>query len=394
MNRTLHAAAILISIVGATIIWTLSSTGIRASQYDLSRVVRFEGGEWNAPDSASEFCKAVYEGTKGVVGILMTVPTGTEIEGTPITEHYTMIATGELIPVKTCFDGDPRNDPEGEVLALDVAELFLAERADSNVTTLPGGEVKCTWNGLTIEENLPGWWQDEQSKYESLLLSLINANEPGISLEEASTRNWAPRAHMGQDVTSMPLPTWMRNLIIPQECELVQGTVPGRLAAFVDGLQQHLAEHIAIHAEDLQRWIDRDAPGLTLDEAARRFGGGERDENGDTLPAPWGICAPNWWIPEALQAAGLQLPTWISIRIVGYQESPGYPECPDESELDANPPSPEPSADLPSPEQSAVVDQINLVVECPEDLNELLCTAFEYSMTTGELLRTYPVDRP
>ena len=396
MNQSVRTVAVVVSVVGVALIWALSATGIRASEYSFSRVVRFEGGEWIAPDSTSAFCKSVYEGTKDIVTILMTVPDGAEIEGTSITEHYTMISTGELIPVEACFDGDPSNDPEGDVLPLEAAARYMAQRVGSSDASESLGNVECTWNGLTVEENRPGWWETEQAMFENLLISLIADNEPGISLEVASTREWAPRAQLGQDVTSMELPVWMRNLIIPQECELYTF-----IDAAADGIKQHLQEHIAMHAADLQSWIDIFAPGLSFDEAAARFGSGARDANGDLLPAPLGICAPNWWIPEALEAAGVQLPSWMSSRIIGYQESPGYPECPDESMVDSESgddaiPSTPPAdaSDEPAPDESGDAEEINLVIQCPEDLSDTACTAFEYSQATGELLRSYPVERP
>jgi hypothetical protein len=355
-------------------------------------VVRFEGGEWIAPDSTSAFCKSVYEGTKDIVTILMTVPDGAEIEGTSITEHYTMISTGELIPVEACFDGDPSNDPEGDVLPLEAAAQYMAQRDGSSDASESLGNVKCTWNGLSVEENRPGWWENEQAMFENLLLSLIAKNEPGISLEVASTRLWAPRAHMGQDVTSMELPVWMRNLIIPHECTLTVANYH----SFTE-----FTETFEMFASSLQAWIDSNAPGLSLDEAAARFGSGARDENGDELPSPGGICAPNWWIPEILDAAGVQMPSWISSRIIGYQESPGYPECPDESVVDSEAgddaaPSipPAEASDEPAPDPSGGAEEVNVVIECPEDLSDTTCTAFEYSQVTGELLRSYPVARP
>jgi hypothetical protein len=391
MSQTVRTVAVVVSVIGAALISTFSATGIRASEYSFSRVVRFEGGEWIAPDSTSAFCKSVYEGTKDIVTILMTVPDGAEIEGTSITEHYTMISTGELIPVEACFDGDPSNDPEGDVLPLEAAAQYMAQRDGSSDASESLGNVECTWNGRTSEEDRPGWWETEQAMFENLLLSLIAKNEPGISLEVASTRGWAPRAHLGPDVTSMELPVWMRNLIIPHECTFDLGF------PFAETFE----ETVEMFAEELQRWIDGNAPGLSLDEAAARFGSGARDENGDPLPAPWGICAFNWWVPEILDAAGVQLPSWISSRIVGYQESPGYPECPDESVVDseagddATPSTPPADASgEPAPDESGDAEEINLVIQCPEDLSDTTCTAFEYSRATGELLRSYPVERP
>jgi hypothetical protein len=392
MNQSVRTVAVVVSVIGAALISTFSATGIRASEYSFSRVVRFEGGEWIAPDSTSAFCKSVYEGTKDIVTILMTVPDGAEIEGTSITEHYTMISTGELIPVEACFDGDPSNDPEGNVLPIETAAQFMAQRAESSDAADALANVDCTWNGLSVEENRPGWWENEQAMFENLLLSLIAKNEPGISLEVASTRLWAPRAHMGQDVTSMELPVWMRNLIIPHECTLTVANYH----SFTE-----FTETFEMFASSLQAWIDSNAPGLSLDEAAARFGSGARDENGDELPSPGGICAPNWWIPEILDAAGVQMPSWISSRIIGYQESPGYPECPDESVVDSEAgddaaPSipPAEASDEPAPDPSGGAEEVNVVIECPEDLSDTTCTAFEYSQATGELLQSYPVARP
>jgi len=392
MSQTVRTVAVVVSVIGAALISTFSATGIRASEYSFSRVVRFEGGEWIAPDSTSAFCKSVYEGTKDIVTILMTVPDGAEIEGTSITEHYTMISTGELIPVEACFDGDPSNDPEGDVLPLEAAAQYMAQRDGSSDASESLGNVECTWNGLTSEEDRPGWWENEQAMFENLLLSLIAKNEPGISLEVASTRGWAPRAHLGPDVTSMELPVWMRNLIIPHECTLTVANYH----SFTE-----FTETFEMFASSLQAWIDSNAPGLSLDEAAARFGSGAKDENGDELPSPGGICAPNWWTPEILDAAGVQMPSWISSRIIGYQESPGYPECPDESVVDseaggdAAPSTPPAEAsDEPAPDPSSDAEEVNVVIECPEDLSDTACTAFEYSQVTGELLRSYPVERP
>jgi hypothetical protein len=90
----------------------------------------------------------------------------------------------------------------------------------------------------------------------------------------------------------------------------------------------------------------------------------------------------------------------MSSRIVGYQESPGYPECPDEffadlgGEENTTPSTPPADAsDEPAPDESGDAE-INLVIQCPEDLSDTACTAFEYSQATGELLRSYPVERP
>ena len=47
----------------------------------------------------------------------------------------------------------------------------------------------------------------------------------------------------------------------------------------------------------------------------------------------------------------------------------------------------------PSPSPSTT-DAVNIIIECLDETEDAPCTASEYSRATGELLRTYPVDRP
>ena len=225
MNRvSLVISGIVIGVAGTSFLFAPSVMSASADNYTAARAAAFvwEDGS-SPPEGASEFCLQVYEGTRAEVTIVMTLLDGAEVIGAPIEDFYTMADTGELVAVRTCFDEDVANDPQGSIAPIEEAPVALFE---TPTTTNGCGE---NWNGKTAEEMRPGWWQGEQAKFESALIEAIARNEPGLSLEEGSLRPWAPRVEVGPDVTTMDLPTWMRNLIIPY-CDLS----PDELAAVGD----------------------------------------------------------------------------------------------------------------------------------------------------------------
>ena len=225
MNRVaLVISGIVIGVAGTSFLFAPSVMSASADNYTMARAAAFvwEDGS-SPPEGASEFCLQVYEGTRAEVTIVMTLLDGAEVIGAPIEDFYTMADSGELVAVRTCFDGDVANDPQGNVAPMEEAPVALFETPTA--TNGCGGN----WNGKTVEEMRPGWWQGEQAKFESALIEGIARNEPGLSLEEGSLRPWAPRVEVGPDVTTMDLPTWMRNLIIPY-CDLS----PDELAAVRD----------------------------------------------------------------------------------------------------------------------------------------------------------------
>ena len=225
MNRVaLVISGIVIGVAGTSFLFAPSVMSASADNYTMARAAAFvwEDGS-SPPEGASEFCLQVYEGTRAEVTIVMTLLDGAEVIGAPIEDFYTMADSGELVAVRTCFDGDVANDPQGNVAPMEEAPVALFETPTA--TNGCGGN----WNGKTVEEMQPGWWQGEQAKFESALIEGIARNEPGLSLEEGSLRPWAPRVEFGPDVTTMDLPTWMRNLIIPY-CDLS----PDELAAVRD----------------------------------------------------------------------------------------------------------------------------------------------------------------
>ena len=225
MNRVaLVISGIVIGVAGTSFLFAPSVMSASADNYTMARAAAFvwEDGS-SPPEGASEFCLQVYEGTRAEVTIVMTLLDGAEVIGAPIEDFYTMADSGELVAVRTCFDGDVANDPQGNVAPMEEAPVALFETPTA--TNGCGGN----WNGKTVEEMRPGWGQGEQAKFESALIEGIARNEPGLSLEEGSLRPWAPRVEVGPDVTTMDLPTWMRNLIIPY-CDLS----PDELAAVRD----------------------------------------------------------------------------------------------------------------------------------------------------------------
>jgi len=311
---------IIIGVAGTLFLFAPSVTGARAGNFTSARASGFvwENGAPAAPDGASDFCAAVYAGTGDEVSILMTLPDGAEVIGAPIEDFFTMVESGELVPVKNCFDDDPTNDPQASVLSLaDGKEAMLSEYApqyEFEPQVYTEGYVNgcgANWNGKTVEEMRPGWWQGEQDGFQTALEELIAAYEPGLSLEEASTRSWAPKVAVGPDVTTMTtIPDWMRNLIIPY-CDYIPEVVAPENPGVASSLGEDMSLYVARETQAMYAWIEEYAPGITLEEAAQRWVDGNAAGWIETQIAPWGICTN-----DDLEAAGPAIPQWISSRII------------------------------------------------------------------------------
>ena len=327
MRRTLWVAVgAIIGVAGTAFLFAPSVSGARAGNFTAARASGFvwESGGPIAPEGASEFCSTVYQGTSDEVTILMTLPDGAEVDGAPIEEFFTMVESGELVAVENCFDTDPSNDPEGNVLSLsDGKEALLSEYVpqyefEPQVYT-PGYINGCgaNWNGKTVEEMRPGWWQGEQDRFQASLEEAIARNEPGLSLLEGSTREWAPKVAVGPDVTTMTtIPDWMRNLIIPY-CDYIPEVVAPQNPGVASWLAEEVSLFVASETQALYAWIETYAPGITLEEAAQRWVDGNAAGWVDTPIAPWGIC-----MNDVLAAAGSELPQWITARLIP-RDDPG-----------------------------------------------------------------------
>ena len=224
VHARVFGAGLLVGVIGASFLTAPSVEGARAASYVGSRVSSLVGDPFPAPPGASEFCLHIYGGTHPEVTILLTLSTREERIGAPIEDFLTVAEGGEVVPIRDCFDQDVANDPAGNVLPLAEALTVLLERqwdAGGIGFTIEGYDNGCppNWDGKTVEENRPGWWQGEQAMFQAALEVAIAANEPGLSLEEGSLMWFAPRVEVGPDVTTMDIPSWMRNLIIPY-CEL------------------------------------------------------------------------------------------------------------------------------------------------------------------------------
>jgi len=148
MNRVaLVISGIVIGVATTSFLFAPSVMSASAGNYTKARAVAFvwEDGS-SPPEGASEFCLQVYEGTRGEVTIVMTLLDGAEVIGAPIEDFYTMSDSGELVAVRTCFDEDVANDPQGSIAPIEEAPVALFETP----TTTNGCGVN--WNGKTVEE--------------------------------------------------------------------------------------------------------------------------------------------------------------------------------------------------------------------------------------------------
>ena len=189
-------------------------------------------------------------------------------------------------------------------------------------------EDPCTWNGKTVEENRPGWWEQEQAGYQAILEAAIADRQEDMTLEEAAQQEWAPRVGVGPDVTALDLPAWMQSIVVPVDCTLVAGQEPTPSEEpIVEGMTaEEIAFQVQLYIEEessaLERWIVENDLLISLEEAAQRWveakdGGWETDQ-----VSPWGICAPEFLTPASLEFGGTSIPDWISSRIVGYGSGP------------------------------------------------------------------------
>ena len=129
MNRvSLVISGIVIGVAGTSFLFAPSVMSASADNYTAARAAAFvwEDGS-SPPEGASEFCLQVYEGTRADVTIVMTLLDGAEVIGAPIEDFYTMADTGELVAVRTCFDEDVANDPQGSIAPIEEAPVALFE---------------------------------------------------------------------------------------------------------------------------------------------------------------------------------------------------------------------------------------------------------------------------
>ena len=351
MNRVaLVISGIVIGVAGTSFLFSPSVMSARAATYVNARVLTLAGDPFPEPPGASEFCRQVYQGTHPDVTILLTLATREELVGAPIEDFYTVTDGVGVLPIRNCFDQDVSNDPEGVVSSLDVALALLLDRqwdAGGIGWTIAGYDNGCppNWDGKTADESSPGWWQGEQDNFQAALLAAIAANEPGLSLEEGSLQWWAPRVEVGPDVTSMDLPTWMRNLIIPY-CELS----PEELEAARAGLDRPSPESELSPDEGTTFWECPPWNGKTADEERPGWWQGEQDNFQANLEAAIARNEPGLsleegslqrWAPRAAlgpDVTSMDLPAWMRNLIIPCEE----PEPSTDDEIIEEP---EPSTD-------------------------------------------------
>lgn len=209
------------------------------------------------------------------------------------------------------------------ILSANTALALEPDPAEPSVAEEP-----CTWNGKTVEENRPGWWEQEQANYQAIIEAAIADRQEDMTLEEAAQQEWAPRVGVGPDVTALDLPAWMQSIVVPVDCTLVADQEPTPSEEpIVEGMTaEEIAAQVQIYIGEessaLGRWISENGLSISLEEAAQRWveakaGGWETDQ-----VSPWGICAPEFLTPASLEFAGTSIPEWVSSRIVEYGSGP------------------------------------------------------------------------
>jgi hypothetical protein len=295
MNRVaLVISGIVIGIAGTSFLFAPSVMSASADNYTMARAAAFvwEDGS-SPPEGASEFCLQVYEGTRAEVTIIMTLLDGAEAIGAPIEEFYTVISTGKLVSVRGCFDEAPTNDPQGDVLSINDAQALLLSQPQQLPTTgdISQGELPATLGSDAVPdavsdvvpEVVPDAVPDER---DSGGCHLVTEEEAASQAE----RGWLLPQSPGLDCNDEHLIGCAASGSCP--------VGPAEEVARVTSL------YVAGESQRLYAWIEQNAPGISLEEAAQL--------------SPWGICAPSWMAPQFLSAAGVSLPTWISSRIIGY----------------------------------------------------------------------------
>ena len=279
MNRVaLVISGIVIGVAGTSFLFAPSVMSASADNYTMARAAAFvwEDGS-SPPEGASEFCLQVYEGTRAEVTIIMTLLDGAEAIGAPIEEFYTVISTGELVSVRGCFDEDPANDPQGDVLSINDAQALLLSQPQQPPSTddISQEELPAVLGPDAVPDE-----RDSGGCY------LVTEEEAASQAE----RGWLLPQSPGLDCNDEHL----IGCAASGSCPVGPAEEVARIASL----------YVAGESQRLYAWIEQNAPGISLEEAAQL--------------SPWGICAPNWMAPQFLSAAGVSLPTWIGSRIIGY----------------------------------------------------------------------------
>ena len=295
MNRVaLVISGIVIGVAGTSFLFAPSVMSASADNYTMARAAAFvwEDGS-SPPDGASEFCLQVYEGTRTEVTIIMTLLDGAEAIGAPIEEFYTVISTGELVSVRGCFDEDPANDPQGDVLSINDAQALLLSQPQQppSIDGISQEELPAVLGPDVVPDVTPDVVPDvTPDERDSEGCYLVTEEEAASQAE----RGWLLPQSPGLDCNDEHL----IGCAASGSCPVGPAEEVARIASL----------YVAEESQRLYAWIEQNAPGISLEEAARRL--------------PWGICAPSWMDPQFLSAAGVSFPAWISSRIIGYGDGP------------------------------------------------------------------------
>ena len=291
MNRVaLVISGIVIGVAGTSFLFSPSVMSASADNYTMARAAAFvwEDGS-SPPEGASEFCLQVYEGTRAEVTIIMTLLDGAEAIGAPIEEFYTVISTGELVSVRGCFDEAPTNDPQGDVLSINDAQALLLSQPQQPPSTdgISQEELPAVLGPDVVPDVAPDVVPDvAPDERDSGGCYLVTEEEAASQAE----RGWLLPQSPGLDCNDEHL----IGCAASGSCPVGPAEEVARVASL----------YVAGESQRLYAWIEQNALGISLEEAAQL--------------SPWGICAPSWMAPQFLSAAGVSLPTWISSRIIGY----------------------------------------------------------------------------